>query len=117
LVGARGITVDGHGDVYVADNGNGQFRTPYSVAAGPHELYVADTHNNRLQEFTFSGRFIQRLGRNGGDGTPGSGRGQFSTPYGVAVDCRGNLYVTDEGNDRVQVFAAAGGPPPVCPGP
>jgi hypothetical protein len=41
------------------------------------------TGDNRLQEFTFSGRFVARLGRNGGDGPSGSAPGQFSTPYGV----------------------------------
>jgi tripartite motif-containing protein 71 len=139
----RGVTVDRAGDVFVADKennriqkfnshgrfllewgrhggdgsagrGNGQFHTPYSVAATPGgRIYVADTGNNRIQEFTLDGRFIRRLGRNGGDGAPGAAAGQFSTPYGVAVDCRGNLYVSDEGNDRIQVFGRPGGPP-VC---
>jgi DNA-binding beta-propeller fold protein YncE len=139
----RGVAVDRLGDLYVADKqnnriqkfdahgrflsrwgrnrgsgsagtGNGEFHTPYSVAAGTDELYVADTGNNRLQEFTFNGRFIRRLGRNGGDGSAGNGPGQFSTPYGIAVDCRGNLYVSDEGNERIQVFGSAGSRPPVC---
>jgi hypothetical protein len=76
---------------------------------------VADTGNNRLQKFTFGGAFIKRLGRNGGDSTAGGGPGQFSTPYGVAVDCRGDLYVSDEGNERIQVLGEAAAPPPVCP--
>jgi DNA-binding beta-propeller fold protein YncE len=140
----RGVTVDRFGDVYVADKdnnriqefdsrgrflrrwgrnggdgtagtGDGEFHTPYSVAAGPAELYVADTDNNRLQEFTFDGRFIARLGHNGGDGSAGSAPGEFSTPYSVGVDCRGNLYVSDEGNERVQVFGVPSGPLPACP--
>ena len=139
----RGVTVDQRGFVYVADKtnnrvqkfdgdgrfvtkwgrnhgdgsagkGDGEFHAPYSVAAGPGVLYVADTDNNRLQAFTFSGRFIQRLGREGGDGIAGSGPGQFSTPYAVAVDCRGNLYVSDEGNERVQVFGPRGRRGPIC---
>jgi DNA-binding beta-propeller fold protein YncE len=136
----RGVAVDRFGDVFVADKennriqkfdsrgrfllmwgrdggdgtpgrGNGEFHLPYSVAASPSgQIYVADTGNNRLQEFTFAGRFLRRMGHNGGDGTAGSAPGEFSTPYGVGVDCRGNLYVTDEGNDRVQVFGKAGSP-------
>jgi len=58
-------------------------------------------------EFTLSGRFIQRLGHNGGDGTPGTAPGEFSTPYGVAIDCFGDVYVSDEGNDRGQVSSSA----------
>jgi hypothetical protein len=55
----------------------GQLRGPRGVAVdGLGDLGVADTGNNRLQEFTFAGGFIQRLGRNSGDGAPG----EFSTP-------------------------------------
>jgi DNA-binding beta-propeller fold protein YncE len=140
----RGVAVDRFGDVYVADKennriqkfdphgrfllrwgrnggdgsagtGNGEFHIPYSVAAGPADLFVADTGNNRLQEFTFGGRFVARLGRNGGDGSAGDAPGEFSTPYGVGADCRGDLYVTDEGNERLQVFGSPATGAPICP--
>ncbi len=41
-------------------------------------------------------------------GSFGSGNGQFNQPVGVAVDFSGNVYVTDMGNDRVQVFNGSG---------
>ncbi len=41
-------------------------------------------------------------------GSQGSGNGQFDEPVGVAVDNGGNVYVTDMGNDRVQVFNGSG---------
>lgn len=37
-------------------------------------------------------------------GSSGGGRGQFSTPAGLAVDAQGNLYVADSGNRRIQKF-------------
>jgi hypothetical protein len=41
-------------------------------------------------------------------GTPGSGAGQFDRPLFVAVDDVGSVYVTDNGNHRVQKFDANG---------
>ncbi|MEO7867569.1 MAG: 6-bladed beta-propeller, partial [Candidatus Eisenbacteria bacterium] len=41
-------------------------------------------------------------------GSQGIGNGQFSDPAGVAVDFSGNVFVTDMGNDRVQVFNGLG---------
>jgi hypothetical protein len=42
-------------------------------------------------------------------GTAGSGNGQFSGPSGIAIAASsGNLYVVDQGNDRVESFDAEG---------
>jgi hypothetical protein len=41
-------------------------------------------------------------------GTSGSGAGQVSSPQGVAVDASGNVYVADQGNNRIDKFDAAG---------
>ena len=41
-------------------------------------------------------------------GSPGGGAGQFGTVHSVAVDGAGNVYVTDVGNGRVQVFDGTG---------
>ena len=37
-------------------------------------------------------------------GEPGSGPGQLNEPRGLAADSRGNLYVADTKNSRIQVF-------------
>jgi sugar lactone lactonase YvrE len=41
-------------------------------------------------------------------GSSGTGNGQFYGPEGIAVDASGNLYVTDNANNRVQKFNSAG---------
>jgi DNA-binding beta-propeller fold protein YncE len=43
-------------------------------------------------------------------GTPGAGEGQLSAPSGVAIDeASGFVYVSDTGNDRVEVFKPGAG--------
>ena len=41
-------------------------------------------------------------------GGPGNGPGQFNSPYGLAVDVDGILYVADARNQRIQKFNADG---------
>lgn len=41
-------------------------------------------------------------------GEAGTGPGQFAEPRGVAADARGNLYVADSKNGRIQVFGIQG---------
>ncbi len=41
-------------------------------------------------------------------GRTGSGPGEFKSPAGIGVDKHDNIYVTEIGNDRVQVFDRTG---------
>jgi hypothetical protein len=41
-------------------------------------------------------------------GRRGSAEGEFDVPLGIVVDGAGRSYVSDSGNDRVQIFTAAG---------
>jgi tripartite motif-containing protein 71 len=41
-------------------------------------------------------------------GSSGSGNGQFLSPYGIALDSSGNIYVADILNHRVQKFDSSG---------
>ena len=65
-------------------------------------VYVADDANNRVQEFTSAGNYINQWG------SFGSGPGQFINAVGVAVDSIGNVYVVDIQNNRIQKFTPSG---------
>ena len=122
-----GLTVDEDGYVYVADifnsrvqkftadgafvaswgkNGSieGQFFYAFDVAVREGILYVTDLGMNRVQALdSNTGEFLFSWG------TPGTASGEFDTPSGIAVDSHGNVYVADDGNDRIQKFNSTGG--------
>jgi DNA-binding beta-propeller fold protein YncE len=78
---------------------------PYGVAVSASgSVYVADSGNDRIQEFTDSGAYLAQWG------TRGSGDGQFVFPFGVATDAAGNVYVSEFGNSRIQKFRALATP-------
>jgi sugar lactone lactonase YvrE/phosphodiesterase/alkaline phosphatase D-like protein len=77
--------------------GSGQLREPRGLATDADgNIWVADTLNNRVQQFGPKGEFLAKFG------TTGSGGGQFGEPRGIAVDARGTLWVSSSTQGRVQ---------------
>jgi len=63
-------------------------------------VYIADTFNNRVRKV--ANGVITTVAGNGTSGFSGddgpAASAQLNTPYGVAVDSAGNLYIADTGN-------------------
>jgi DNA-binding beta-propeller fold protein YncE len=93
-------------------------------------LYVGDSANLRISEFSSSGEFIRAFGWDVIPPTPsgtglqvcttitgcqagssGGGAGQFfsTSPYGLALDGAGNLYAAESNNQRISEFTTQGG--------
>ncbi len=67
------------------------------------DIWVANTHNNNVEEFTPNGAFTgQVMGSYGLTGDY-----SFNAPQGIAFDSSGLLYVSDVYNDRIQVYTPA----------
>jgi uncharacterized protein (TIGR03663 family) len=90
--------------------GDGQFNEPWGIAVAPNgDVYVADTWNHRVQHFDANGTFLGKWGRLGDTrGSATSDPGVFWGPRAIAISPQGEVYVTDTGNKRVQVFTLDG---------
>jgi hypothetical protein len=72
-----------------------------------NNLYVADTHNNRVLYYAGTSTTATRVYGQAGDLTTGSsGVTAFTLnqPYGVAIDSSGKIYVSDSTNNRALQF-------------
>src|SRR5579864_824193 len=68
-------------------------------------IFLADANDHRVRKITPDG-LITTIAGDGwpgfrGDGGPASAS-RLNTPYGIAVDAGGNLYIADLGNNRVR---------------
>ena len=144
LTSPSGVAVDGASNLYIADRGNYRIRkvdssgtittfagtgdrrfggdgglaveaslwSPYDVATdGAGNLYIAATSHNRIRKVNSSGVIstVAGSGRRGygGDGGPATAA-PLSSPYSVAVDSGGNLYIADNLNHRIRKVDSSG---------
>lgn len=83
----------------------GQFVHPASMALGPDQtLWVVDTTNFRLQQFSLDGEFLSTVG------SIGTSPGHFGRPKGLAIDQEGSMYIGDAAFEHVQVMETSGQP-------
>jgi RHS repeat-associated protein len=141
----KGVTIDSKGDVWVSDTGNHRIvelnssgalvlAFGYGVANGKSEpetctskcgagiegsgngqiqgaqnaaidskgnVWVAETGNNRIQEFNEKGEYVNKFG------SEGTGANQFKTPNDITISA-GNIYVADFTNNRIDELSATG---------
>jgi uncharacterized protein (TIGR03437 family) len=103
-------TYAGNGGLrFGGDGGDARFAylsSPRGVAASATgELLIADTGNNRIRQVSTTGTITTVAGTGAfffsGDGGPAPAA-TLASPYGVAVDSKGSLYIADAANSRVR---------------
>ncbi len=76
---------------------HGLFAFPTDVAVGPDgTIYVSNTHRYEILVFDPDGSLRTSWGRKG------PAAGEWEVPVGLTTDARGNLFVADSANFRVQ---------------
>ena len=89
------------GEEGVSGEDDTHFRLPQDIAfMEDGTMFVVDGWggNDRIVKFDAEGDYVTHWGERG------NGRGEFNNPHAIATDVRGNIYVADMGNSRVQVF-------------
>jgi sugar lactone lactonase YvrE len=83
-----------------ANPGKYIFDRPTDVGWDPAgNIFVSDGYgNSRVVKYDKNGIFIASVGSKGAE------PGQFNLPHTLAVDAKGNVYVGDRSNRRIQVF-------------
>lgn len=86
-----------------------QFNNPIGITIdGNGNLYVADAGNNSIRKITSSGLVSTLAGGPGGfaDGTGTAAK--FNYPFGITLDASNNLLVSDLGNNRIRKVTLSG---------
>ena len=98
-------------DYFISKGGSaaGDLNEPRGIHIAPDgTIFVADTNNNRIQQFSQTGELLNVWGvyANILEGeAPG---GSLNQPWDVAVGKDGSVYVVDTFNHRIQKFTADG---------
>lgn len=92
------------GKAGISGNDQLHFNRPTGVAvATDGSFYVSDGYgNSRVCKFSAAGKYLFEWG------TKGDRAGAFDIPHAIELDDRGNVYVADRENHRVQVFDSNG---------
>ena len=108
------LTVAGRGSAgYVSGAGKiAAFNTPGNLVVDANgDLYVADTGNEVIRKITMSTGVVSTYAGNGyndlvnGDLASSS----FGSPYGIAIDASGNIFVADAANNVIRKITVSTG--------
>jgi uncharacterized protein YjiK len=106
------ITIMVAGSIGLPETGKGSaplFNEPFGITMDGHgNLYVADAGNASIRKITPTGLISTIASSTPGQAGSGLNLPALSRPEGIALDVQGNLYVTDEGQSAVWKITPSG---------
>ncbi|MGO9231164.1 MAG: Ig-like domain repeat protein, partial [Bryobacteraceae bacterium] len=113
ITGTTINTVAGNGSQFYSGDGGpataAGLDSPNGVAVdAAFNIYIGDTHNQRVRMVTFATGIITTLAGTGVQGFTADGpaaSAALALPRGVAVDASGNVYVADSDNNRIRTIS------------
>jgi sugar lactone lactonase YvrE len=117
VTAATGIitTIAGNGNpAYTGDNGlavNATLSNPNGVTLdGAGNLYIADTGNNAIRVIWLATGVITTIAGTGAQGNGGDGglatSATLNQPWGVTLDPQGDIFIADTSNHRIRMICA-----------
>ena len=112
------LPVAGDGQWVLVHDGNQATQAELNLPAGvtldgAGNLYIADSLHDRIRKVSAATGIISTVAGNGNPAYTGDGGAALSatlnTPNGVALDGAGNLYIADTGNNAIRKVVAANG--------
>ncbi len=89
--------------------GDTQLENPSALFVCPNgDALVVDAWNQKVKKFAADGKLLLAFGTVGAPLGNNEADGKWTHPAGVAADAKGNIYVSDQGNNRIQKFDAKG---------
>ncbi len=93
-------------NIFGSDDGassTARFNTPIGIAIDAlGNIIVADRDNHRIRSISTEGTVTTVAGGIIGSMDGASSTARFNTPFGIAVDSRGNIIIADSNNNRIR---------------
>lgn len=87
-----------------------RFHTPTGIAVDKEGyIYVADSVNHSIRKISSNGEVITLAGSGKSGYADGLGnKARFASPYGLAIDKNGNIFVSEQKNNRIRKICPGG---------
>ena len=74
----------------------------FEISNDLSSFYVVDHYGYQVLKYSIDGKLITKWGKSG------SGRDEFTLPFGIAISANNTIYISDVGQNRIKAFNSDG---------